>query len=87
MTSIMAAPIGGKPDSHGIARVGGHPDDRDLLLVALRAGSLRARLAAAEIDQIGVALKLNIIDTETALRWIEFEFGAGTWVLPDREGA
>ena len=61
--------------------------ERDLLLVALRAGSLRARLAAAEIDQIGIALKFNIIDPDTAVRWIEHEFGVGVWLLPDWRAA
>lgn len=53
---------------------------REYLLALLRAGSVRARLAAAELDQIGVALKNRMIDTDTAVRWVEQEFGIGMWL-------
>jgi hypothetical protein len=43
---------------------------RDLMLVALRSAKCRINLLNAEIDEVGVSLKLNMIDAETAVRWM-----------------
>jgi hypothetical protein len=43
---------------------------RDFLLQALRAASARAKLIDADITTIGLALKGDLIDPETAVRWI-----------------
>jgi hypothetical protein len=46
-------------------------DDRTAyLLAALRCAALRARLAACEIDSIGVALCGGLIDPDTAVAWL-----------------
>jgi hypothetical protein len=43
---------------------------REFLLMALRAASARAKLLEADINTIGLALKGNMINSETAVRWI-----------------
>lgn len=47
--------------------------DKEFLLSALRAASLRARLAATDLDSIGVALKRGLVSTEEALAWLHDE--------------
>lgn len=47
------------------------PCSRDYLMAHLRAARTRAQLSVHEIDEIGVALKSNIIDTREALEWLE----------------
>lgn len=46
-------------------------DQRDFVLAHLRAASLRARIVANEIDLIGVSLRAGMIDTITAIDWLE----------------
>jgi hypothetical protein len=43
---------------------------RDWILTELRCASLRARLITTEIDEIGIALKFNMISPEGAVRWL-----------------
>jgi hypothetical protein len=43
---------------------------RDFLLSQLRCASLRAKLAANELDSIGVASRGNPITSEYALEWL-----------------
>src|SRR3989442_14434238 len=43
------------------------------LLQELRCAALRARLAACEIDSIGVALRASWINVDTALEWLHDE--------------
>lgn len=43
---------------------------REFLLAALRAASFRAKLFAADIDTIGIALKEQMITAEEAVKWI-----------------
>ena len=46
-------------------------DDRTAYLLAeLRCAALRARLAACEIDAIGIALRGGMIDPDTAVAWL-----------------
>jgi hypothetical protein len=46
-------------------------DDRTAYLLAeLRCAALRARLAACEIDAIGIALRSGMIDPGTAIAWL-----------------
>ena len=47
----------------------GLPDDalRETLLAELRCASMRARLAALDIDAVGTVLKFNLINPEAAL--------------------
>ena len=40
------------------------------LLAELRCAALRARLAACEIDAIGIALRSGMIDPDTAVAWL-----------------
>jgi len=54
---------------------------RDYLLAALRCARLRIRLLAVEIDQVGVALKFNMIAPETAVIWLN-DIGALYYVEP-----
>ena len=42
----------------------------DFVLSALKAATLRARLAAAEFDTVGLALKRNLVSVEGALAWL-----------------
>jgi hypothetical protein len=42
----------------------------EYLLAELRCAALRARLAACDIDAIGIALRAGMIDAETALKWL-----------------
>jgi hypothetical protein len=44
--------------------------DSEFVLAALRAATLRARLAASELDTIGLALKRNLVTVEGALAWL-----------------
>ena len=44
--------------------------DSEYVLSALRCATLRARIAAAELDTIGLALRRNIISVEGALAWL-----------------
>jgi hypothetical protein len=42
----------------------------EYLLAELRCAALRARLAACDIDTIGIALKAGLIDSDTAVEWL-----------------
>jgi hypothetical protein len=54
-----------------MSRLGrGRWPDSDFVLSALKAATLRARLAAAELDTIGLALKRNLVSVEGALAWL-----------------
>jgi hypothetical protein len=53
-----------------LANSGGERDRKEYLLAELRCAALRARLAACDIDTIGIALRAGIIDTDTAVQWL-----------------
>lgn len=55
----------------------------EYLLSELRCAALRARLAACDIDTIGVALKAGMIDPETAVEWLH-NCSALSYVGPER---
>jgi len=61
------APNADEPAGQGVL------PDKDFLLSALRAASLRAKLASTEMDSIGVALKRGLVSTEEALTWLHDE--------------
>jgi hypothetical protein len=44
--------------------------DTEFLLSALRVATLRARLAANELDSIGVALKRGLVSYDDAVAWL-----------------
>ena len=44
--------------------------DTEFLLSALRVATLRARLAANELDSIGVALKRGLVSYDDAMAWL-----------------
>ena len=44
--------------------------DTEFLLSALRVATVRARLAATELDSIGVALKRGLISYDDAVAWL-----------------
>ena len=44
---------------------------RETLLAELRCASLRARLAARDIDAIATALRFNLVTAEAALRMLD----------------
>jgi hypothetical protein len=51
----------------------GWPDftqHRNFMLARLRTAHLRARLYMLEIEEIGIALKANMITPETAVAWL-----------------
>jgi hypothetical protein len=48
----------------------GGTDRKEYLLAELRCAALRARLAACDIDAIGIALRAGMIDTDTAVQWL-----------------
>jgi hypothetical protein len=56
---------------------------REFLLAHLRAARVRAKLAALEIDSIGLALKAEMIDTDTALAWLDDVHALRFLVTPD----
>jgi hypothetical protein len=58
----------------------------DYLLAELRCASLRVRLLAAEIDNIGIALKAGEMDEDLALA-IVIQEGLAAWCSPRLEGA
>jgi hypothetical protein len=43
---------------------------RNYLLAELRCAALRARLAACDIDSIGIALRAGWIDDDAAIEWL-----------------
>jgi hypothetical protein len=43
--------------------------DKEFLLAALRAATLRARLATNELDTVGVALKQGLVSCDDAVAW------------------
>jgi hypothetical protein len=43
---------------------------REFLLAQLRCASLRARLTAADLDTVGIALRAGIVDPEAAVDWL-----------------
>ena len=53
--------------------------ERDLMLLALRAASARARLATNELDTIGVSLRQKAITCAQALEWARDE-GLLGWI-------
>jgi hypothetical protein len=59
---------------------------REYLLAELRCAALRARLIAAEIENIGVALKAGELDEDLALA-IVIQEGLAAWCSPRLEGA
>jgi len=44
--------------------------DTEFLLCALRAATLRAKLAAVELDTIGISLRKGLVSCEGALAWL-----------------
>jgi hypothetical protein len=64
-----------------LARAAERPPLREYVLGELRCAALRARLAAADIDTIGVALNSGMIEPQTALEWLA-DAGAFDYVEP-----
>jgi hypothetical protein len=58
-------------------------DSGSFLISQLGCATLRARLAACEIDSIGVALRGGLIDPETAVAWLH-DCGVLNHVTPGR---
>lgn len=63
-------------------------DHKDFILSALRSASLRAKMFEVEINTIGIALKSDMVNVTTALRWIK-DVGAMELVgyVPEEIGA
>jgi hypothetical protein len=59
-------------------------DYRAYTLAELRCARKRAQLALNEIDRIGIALKTNLIDPDTALEWLA-ETGTLEFLHPETE--
>jgi len=60
---------------------------REFLLAALRAATLRAKLMEANLNEIGIALKANLIGPDMAVKWLHDEnlmFLLG--IMPDAIG-
>src|SRR5205807_438523 len=50
----------------------GPPDDkRQFMLAALRRASLSLQATAAELNEIGVSLRCNMINAEDAVTWLD----------------
>jgi hypothetical protein len=67
-----------------------HDDRTAYLLAQLRCAALRARLAASEIDSVGVSLRTGWIDVYAALEWLREECPdalAYLWPIPPEGGA
>jgi len=47
--------------------------DKEFLLAALRTATLRARLAANELDTVGIALKQGLCSYDDAVAWLRDE--------------
>jgi hypothetical protein len=47
-----------------------NPTDTEFLLSAIRAATLRARLAATEFDSIGIALRRGLVSPDEAVAWL-----------------
>ena len=64
---------GGEAHSLSVSDVQADRDvlpDTEFLLSALRVATLRARLAANELDSIGVALKRGLVSYDDAMAWL-----------------
>jgi hypothetical protein len=48
-------------------------DNKEYLLAQMRVASLRLKLMDAKLTEIGVSLKLNMIDNEQAAQWLEVD--------------
>ncbi len=50
-----------------------HSDDdkREFMLAALRRASLNFQATAAELNEIGISLRRNMIDAEGAVTWLD----------------
>jgi hypothetical protein len=46
-------------------------EDTKFLLSALRAAALRARLAATELDTVGIGLRQGLLDYDSAVAWLD----------------
>lgn len=69
-----------------IPRAPRQPNNRsycDYVLAELRCASIRARLAASDIEAAAIALRGGMIDPETALAWLR-DAGALEYVAPPR---
>ena len=58
-----------------------HPIEqrKDFLLAAIRCARLRVQLLATELDEIGIALRYDMISPEGAVSWL-FYSGADTFL-------
>lgn len=70
-----------RPSSPSIVRLQAATDE-EILIALLRCGRTRARLAVAEMDEIGVCLSLGAIDAATAIAWIRDSELQGFLYLP-----
>jgi hypothetical protein len=68
----------------GLSRKSDHSDQskRDFLITALRCARLRVTLLGHEIDEVGMALKFNMVSPEVAVGWLD-EIGALQFINPD----
>lgn len=68
----------------GASRKSEHADQakQDFLIATLRCARLRVTLLGYEMDEVGIALKFNIVSAETAVGWLN-EIGALQFVNPD----
>lgn len=47
-------------------------DRREFMLAALRRASLNLQATAAELNEIGISLRCNMIDAEAAVSWLDY---------------
>lgn len=68
----------------GVSRKSEYSDQskRDFLITALRCTRIRVMLLGYEIEEVGIALKSNMVSPETAVGWLD-EIGALRFVNPD----
>jgi len=66
-------------------RVPTQDQHREIILAELRAGVLRARLAAAELEEIGLAVAYGMVDPSEARAWCRYCFDAPDLIFLDDE--
>lgn len=74
-----------RPSPQGKSDISDTIGERDLMLMALRAGAARSRLIATEIDSIHTCLRQKKIDCAQALAWAK-EKGLSSWIKLGPEG-
>lgn len=55
--------------------------EREFIISAVRCARLRAQLLVTEIDEVGAALKHNMVSSDAAIGWLR-QIGASRFLTP-----